>query len=247
MVRTSPSEEAKVGRIRAPLFAAAGTLRPMPRLLLPFQRAVRRPAFLHPGAIGLGAVTLVAMVLVACSGPAATFDPNAPCRGDERAPGLYPDLEARIPTVFDGRAPDTLDSGRNCTSRSLGYLAQRGYRQVDFAGGTWETGGRSGVTIATFRAGGLQPREVFDFYKAGAFAAPKTDKTTESTITVDGTDLARLDTLNDESFQTVVIAAGRQPGLVRVVIVASAIRDVVTREAHETVVAAVVDAALAAG
>lgn len=249
MVRTSSSGEAKVGRIGAPLFARTGTLRAMPRIHLPFRRApqlaLRRPSIRR---LAIGAfAAVVALALIGCSGPAATFDPNAPCRGDERAPGLYPDLEARIPITFDGRAPETLDSGRNCTTRNLAYLAQRGYRQVDFAGGTWETGGRSGVSIATFRADGLQPREVFDFYKAGALAAPKTDKTTESTMTVDGTDLSRLDTLNDESFQTVIVAAGRQPGLVRIVIVASAIRDVVTRDAHETVVSAAVDAALAAG
>jgi len=189
----------------------------------------------------------LAVALAGCSGTAATFDPSAPCRGDERAAGLYPDLEARIPLEFRGRVPDTLDSGRNCTTRSLGYLEARGYRQVDFAGGTWETGGRSGVTVAIFRADGLQPREVFDFYKAGALAAPKTDGTTEGTMTVDGANLPRLDTLNDESFQTIVVATGREPGLVRIVIVASAIRDVVTREAHEAVVLAAVDAALAAG
>jgi len=214
----------------------------MPPISAPTRRASGRPSTLP-----LTVIAFVALAFAACSGPAATFDPNAPCGGDERAAGLLPDLEARIPVSFDGRAPDTLDSGRNCTTRSLGYLEQRGYRQIDFAGGTWETGGRSGVTIATFRADGLQPREVFDFYKAGAFAAPKTDATTESTMTVAGADLPRLDTLNDESFQTVVVATGRQPGLIRIVIVASAIRDVVTREAHEAVVLAAVDAALAAG
>lgn len=216
----------------------------MPSPAAPRGRASTRP---RTALAAVVAVVALAVALAACGRPAATFDPNAPCQGDERAAGLYPDLEARIPSDFQGQRPDTLDSGRNCTTRSLGYLEARGYRQVDFAGGTWETGGRSGVTVAIFRADGLQPREVFDFYKAGALAAPKTDATTETTMTVAGANLPRLDTLNDESFQTIVVATGREPGLVRIVIVASAIRDVVTREAHEAVVVAAVDAALAAG
>ena len=189
----------------------------------------------------------LSLVLAACASAAAPFDPNAPCVADERKAGLYPDLEARIPLSLEGHAPDTLDSGRNCSARSLGYLAQKGHTTFEFAGGTWETGGRSGVTIATFRADRLLSRDVFDFYKAGALTAPKTDATTEGTLTFAGTDLPRLDTLNGESFQTVVVAAGREPGLVRIVIVASAIRDVVTRDAHEAQLAAAVEAALAGG
>ncbi len=197
----------------------------------------------------MGSSAILAIVLLAagCAGAPGSFDPDAPCVRDERAAGLFADLEARIPQAFDERPPDALDSGRNCSSRSLGYLDQRGYHQVEFAGGTWETGARSGVTIAIFRADGLQVREVFDFYKSGALAAPKTDATTERTMTVSGIDLPRLDTLNDESFQTIVVAAGRDPGTVRVVIVADAIRDVVTREAHETIVERAITAALAAG
>ncbi len=192
-------------------------------------------------------VVAVVTGTAACTGATASFDPNAPCERDGRGPGYYPELEAVLPIAFDGRPPDTLDSGRNCTSRSLGYLATRGHAIVTFAGATWETGPRSGVRVAVFRAQGLQPREVFDFYKAGALAAPKTDATTESTMTVTGIDLPRLDTLNDESFQTVVVGAGRDAGTVRAIIVASAIRDVVTREAHEAVVDAAVAAALSAG
>ena len=151
----------------------------------------------------------VVVTIAACSAVAPSFDPAAPCVRDDRGAALYPELEARIPAEFQGRPADRVDSGRNCTARSLGLLLQRGVRTIEFAGGLWETGGRSGVTIALFRADGLQTR--------------------------------------DESFQTVVVATGRGPGLVRIVIVASAIRDVVTREAHEAMVEAAVSVALASG
>ena len=49
----------------------------------------------------------------------AAFDPSTPCTADGRAAGAYPDLEASIPAIYDARGPDHLDSGRNCTARSL--------------------------------------------------------------------------------------------------------------------------------
>lgn len=243
MVRSSSPPAAKVGRIHAPVFGPPRIEPQPPSARTPsrgYARAMARFASLRW-------LLPVVVSIAACSVTAPSFDPAAPCLRDDRGSALYPELEAQIPAEFQGRPADRVDSGRNCTARSLGLLLQRGVPTIEFAGGLWETGGRSGVTIALFRADGLQARDVFDFYKAGALAAPKTDATTEGSLLVAGTNLPRLDTLNDESFQTVIVATGRSPGLVRIVLVASAIRDVVTREAHEAMVDAAVSAALASG
>ena len=42
---------------------------------------------------------------------------------DGSAPGAYPELEELVPPSFEERAPDRLDSGRNCTDENLGTLA----------------------------------------------------------------------------------------------------------------------------
>jgi hypothetical protein len=187
------------------------------------------------------------MVFVAgaCS-PAASFDPTGSCivdgnPVDGRGPGAYPDLEALIPATFEDRAPDRLDSGRNCTPRSLGTLLARGITEVRFAGGLWELGARSGVSLAVFRADGLTIDLLFEFYEAGARSAPKTEGTATSVVTVAGSTGRRLDTLNDESYQTVVVWPG-ESGEMRVVLVGSDVREVQTRPAHEARVQAALQA-----
>jgi hypothetical protein len=192
------------------------------------------------------AATVIAAVLIAGCGSAATFDPAGPCvvNGspvDGRARGAYPDLEALIPKAYDGRAPDQLDSGRNCSTRNLGTMAGRGIAEVRFAGGLWEVGSRSGVTLAVFRADGLTAAILFEFYETGARTAPKTDRTETRDVTVAGVPGRRLDTLNDDSYQTVITWPGLA-GEIRAVLVGSDVREVGSRAAHE----ARVSAALAA-
>ena len=176
---------------------------------------------------------LLAIVIAACSGGAgATFDPTAPCTTDTRLPRAYPDLEALIPPTFDDRAPARLDSGRNCTPRSLGLLAQAGFTEVRFAGGLWEVGSRSGVTMAVFSAPGLTADKVADFYEAGARSASKTEKVTRTTPLVSAKPAIQIDTLNDESFQTVVVWQAPQAGVVQVVLVGSDIRETLGMDEH---------------
>ena len=55
----------------------------------------------------------------------------------------------------------------------------------------------------------------------------------------------RLDTLNDESFQTIVVLEGPSTDLVRAVLVASDVREVGTRDGHEAVVERATAAAVA--
>ena len=74
---------------------------------------------------------VLALVLAACgtATPVASFDPASACTTDGRMPGAYPELEALLPAAYEGKAPATVDSGRNCTPAALGTLRRRGHRR----------------------------------------------------------------------------------------------------------------------
>ena len=155
-------------------------------------------------------IALVASVvlLAACAAEGrqpVAFDPSAPCPEEGQQPRAYPDLEALVPTEIEGKAPDTLDSGRNCTAGALGTLADDGIDELRFAGGTWPAGGSSGWTLAVFTADGLDPVKMRAFYQAGAAAARRSEKVVASTTTVGDVPAERLDVLmSDGTAQTVV-------------------------------------------
>jgi hypothetical protein len=175
----------------------------------------------------------VAAIAAGCVGQgAASFDPAGPCTVDGQRPGAYPELEALIPPTFQGVAPTRLDSGRNCTERNLGTLATHGIREVRFAGGLWETGARSGVTLAVLAAPGLTGARLHEFYEAGARAGRRTEDVQSSVDKHDGEFVGQIDTLNGESFQTILVWAGDDSGLVRVVLVASDVRENQDRGPH---------------
>jgi hypothetical protein len=87
-----------------------------------------------PATSSLPALLTIALVaLAACGGgsafPVVSFDPASACTSDGRMPGAYPDLEARLPADYEGRAPDNVDSGRSCTDEALGTLAGAGIEE----------------------------------------------------------------------------------------------------------------------
>ena len=167
----------------------------------------------------LGLLTvLLALILAACAGSVPSFDPTGPCTADGSAPGAYPELEAGIPTTYEGRAPDTLDSGRNCTAENLGVLADAGISEVRFAGGTWDFGGNRAAALVTFQAPGLTSDLIADFYAASARAANRTEVSGETTPTLAGHATRRLDSTTGNRLQTVVTWAGAEPDTVHVVI-----------------------------
>lgn len=180
---------------------------------------------------------LVALaVTAACGTGAPSFDPRGPCTTDGQVPGAYPDLEALIPATFDGRPPDRLDSGRSCTEARLGTLSRDGHDEVRFAGGLWEAGTRSGLTMAVFRAPGLTGQQLFDFYEAGARAGRRTEDITTSVDSLNGAPAWRLTTLNDESYQTIVVWQSDEPDVVRAVLVGSDVRETSNRAEHNELV-----------
>jgi uncharacterized membrane protein len=166
------------------------------------------------------ALVAVAIALVAgCAGaPVRSFDPTGACSADGRAPGAYPDLEALVPTRYQGVPPNTLDSGRNCTATNLGSLASLGISEVRFAGGTWTFGAERAAVLAVFRAKGLDAEALATFYARSAEAAPRTEIVARSAPTIAGRQGRRLDTKTGVRVQTVVTWPAVAGDVVNVVI-----------------------------
>jgi hypothetical protein len=185
---------------------------------------------------------LLAFVVAGCGG--ASFDPTGACTADGSAAGAYPTLEAAIPATYNGAKPTELDSGRACTAAGLGTLAAHGVKELRFAGGVWSTGTDSGLSFAVFLdqdGPTLDPAWMTEFYGASAAQG----KNVQSIVTVaypiaGSTNGQRIDVLNGESFQSVVVWQG--DGWVAVALVADFVREIQTREAHDAIVRAAVDA-----
>ena len=162
---------------------------------------------------------LAALLLSSCSsGADASFDPAGACSGDGSAVGAYPDLEARIPTSYEGVGPGRLDSGRSCTKENLGTLADAGYDEVRFAGGTWDFGGDRAAALVVFSAKGLTAAQIADFYATSAQGADRTTITGRSTPTLAGRPGQRIDTETSDRTQVIVAWPASDPDIVNVVI-----------------------------
>jgi hypothetical protein len=162
---------------------------------------------------------IVALAVGACSGqPAPSFDPTGACSGDGRVAGAYPDLEARVPTALAGRAPEKLDSGRNCSAANLATLANHGIGEVRFAGGSWSDGGGKGRTLAVFAAPGLRSEWIAEWYRATAERGRRTEDFEETAVTIDGRPGTRLQLVNDDRHQVVVVWPSTDGAVAQVVI-----------------------------
>ena len=176
-------------------------------------------AALRPGSVIVIAALIASALIAACSvDPVSSFDPTGPCIADGSAPGAYPDLEARIPTAYEGQGPTRLDSGRHCSRENLGSLATAGFEEVRYAGGTWDFGGDRAAALVVFQADGLTADAIADFYATSARAADRTTVTGESTPTLAGRPGRRLDTTTGSRTQTIVVWPSSEPGIVDVVI-----------------------------
>jgi len=172
------------------------------------------------------ALFLVAAALVAlgCQPASASFQPEGACVADGRAPGTYPDLEAKLPGGLGEEGSATRDSGRSCSDQRLSTLKAHGVTDLRYAGDTWTPEGGSQTVVAVFATPPGQPplqaAWMQEFYQAGAQASTKTENITVTQPSMpDAGAVWRLDTLNDLSFQSVVVWPG--DGLVHVVIVAT--------------------------
>lgn len=167
----------------------------------------------------LAAVAIAILLVAGCStGPTVSFDPTGPCTSDGSAVGAYPELEARIPTSYEGQAPGRLDSGRSCSTTNLGSLATAGYTEVRFAGGTWDFGGDRAAALVVFTAKGLTAAQVADFYASSAQAADRTTITGRSTPTVAGRPGQRIDAETGDRTQVIVVWPSADADVVDIVI-----------------------------
>jgi hypothetical protein len=142
---------------------------------------------------------------------------------------------------LDDAPPSRVDSGRSCSVRALGTLAEHGITEMHFAGSTWDKGSNSGITIAVLEAPNLTAEWVHEFYGNSAEAARNTESVETSNLAVAGQPAFRVDALNGESYQTVI--DWQDGDRVRVVLVASFIRLVSSKAEHERAVQAALAAA----
>ena len=181
---------------------------------------------------GLG-LLVAASFVAACAGPFAgpsappSFDPSTPCGGADRQEmtGAYPDLEARIPRVLDGKAADSRESGRFCSKATLGKLWDAGVREEQFGGGIWAVepdGGTSlaGLQLSVFRAPGLSAQLMADEYKSGADATQRVTVVSATNEQVNGRPGFRINLLNGDSHQAIVVWPSADGAVVQVVIAA---------------------------
>ena len=139
--------------------------------------------------------------------PVVTFDPASACTTDGRQPGAYPELEALLPNGVRRQG------ARHAWTRAA--TARRGPRHArrrraspawSSPGATWELGGTTGLTVAVFQGKGLDPKELFTFYRDSGGTDRHTEKMSTSDVTVGGQAARRLDMLaSDGTGQTVVV------------------------------------------
>ncbi|HEY3523088.1 MAG TPA: hypothetical protein VGK63_05255 [Candidatus Limnocylindrales bacterium] len=183
----------------------------------------------------LGPIVIV-IALVALAGAAAiAYVPRLVTSGggcaDQRQAGLVPDLETRVPKQLEGRSPDRLDSAVTCSPQGLGSLAEHGVTTISSAGGLWELGPSTGVTLAVFRlAGPDRADRIAEFYTTGAAQAPKVANLVTTHPVVAGRSATRLD-YSDANFpQAIVVWPSAEPDLVNVVL-AAGVPDRIVQEA----------------
>jgi hypothetical protein len=162
-------------------------------------------------------------MLAACGGTADTsFDPTSPCDGTlrQQMPGAYPRLEARIPAIIAGKEPSSRDSGRFCSRETLGSVLDAGVTEVRFGGGIWEIGERGGIQLGAFEGEGLTPELLAEEYRRSADASRRSEAVKATTLTVDGRPAWRIDVVNGNSRQAIVVWSSVDGTLVQVVVAA---------------------------
>jgi hypothetical protein len=185
-----------------------------------FARGRHRPRSLT---LALAAFAGAALLLAGCSSAApASFDPATACAGTARQQmkGAYPALEARIPESIDGVAPASRDSGRFCSKETLGSLIDAGVTEVRFGGGIWEAGDRGGIQLGAFEGDGLTPALLAEEYRRAADTSRRTEAVRATTLEVAGRPAWRIDVVNGNSRQAIVVWGSADGKVVQTVVAA---------------------------
>ena len=114
-----------------------------------------------------------------------------------------------VPTTYEERGPNRLDSGRNCSDENLGSLADEGIEEIRFAGGTWEFGSDIAAVLAVFAADSLTVDAMADWWESTARASSRTQILGSTSAEVAGRTVHRLDTKTGERIQSVVVGRRR--------------------------------------
>jgi hypothetical protein len=175
--------------------------------------------------VSLLALLLGAVFAVAACAPelaSASFDPAAPCDGTARQQmnGAYPDLEARIPLEVDGRPAASRDSGRFCSAETLGSVFEAGVTEIRFGGGIWEVGERGGIQLGAFEGDGLTPALLAEEYRLAADRSRRTEAVRATTLEVAGRPAWRIDAVNGNSRQAIVVWGSADGAVVQTVVAA---------------------------
>jgi hypothetical protein len=171
----------------------------------------------------LASLAGAALLLAGCSADApASFDPTTPCDGSARQQmkGAYPALEARVPVAIDGREARSRDSGRFCSKETLGSVLDAGVTEVRFGGAIWEAGERGGFQLGVFEGEGLTPALLAEEYRRAADASRRTEAVRATTLEEDGWPAWRIDVVNGNSRQAIVVWGSADGMVVQVVVAA---------------------------
>ena len=177
------------------------------------------------------AVALLTLFAAGCGGfgplggsatPTITPRPDQPCGGldVQQAPGFYPDLEALLPRSLDGQSPQVRDSGRYCSPAKLGTLFTRDdYREVRFAGAVWSDKAQTaGVSTVVYRAAGLTADQVADSFAVAAGGAQNITRVVSTPQTIDGRAGIRIEVINQDTTQVVVVWPAAAAGTIDIVL-----------------------------
>jgi hypothetical protein len=183
----------------------------------------RRTMIDRASALAVAAALGTAIALAACTAAAdASFDPASACGAAARQQmkGAYPALEARIPLQIDGATPRSRDSGRFCSKETLGSVFDAGVTEERFGGAIWEVGDRGGIQLGAFEGDGLTPALLAEEYRRAAEASRRTEAVKATTLQIDGRPAWRIDVVNGNSRQAILVW-GSADGKVTQVVVAA--------------------------
>ena len=121
--------------------------------------------------------------------------------------------------VVTALVSDALDLNEFVFHKYTGYAATvLPAIQWSHAGGNWSFGGIRAAALVVFSAPGLTADLVADFYAESATSSNRTQITGESTATLAGTSVRRMDSTTGDRTQTVLVWPAAAADVVNVVI-----------------------------
>ncbi len=147
--------------------------------------------------------------------PFRALQPHPP----QQMSGAYPELEARIPVELGGEEAASRDSGRFCSKDTLGSIYEAGVEETRFGGAIWERG-RGGIQLGAFEGDGLTAELMAEEYRRAASRDRGTDAVRPTTLEVDGRPAWRIDVVNGDSRQAIVVWPSADGRVVQTVVAA---------------------------